>query len=47
MYFEPKGDLFVDGNDDKKGFGGSQAGGLIADLPNQTTLTEEDVLRDV
>ena len=44
LYFEPKGDLYVDGNGDSKGFGKKSKGGMIADLPNDTTLTEGDVL---
>ena len=44
VYFEPKGDLYVDGNGDSKGFGKKSEGGIIADLPNDTILTESDVL---
>ena len=44
IYFEPKGDLYVDGNGDSKGFGNKSEGGMIADLPNDTVLTESDVL---
>jgi len=44
LYFEPKGDLYVDGNGDSKGFGKKSEGGMIADLPNDTVLTESDVL---
>ena len=44
IYFEPKGDLYVDGNGDSKGFGNKSEGGMIADLPNGTILTESDVL---
>ena len=44
LYFEPKGDLYVDGNGDSKGFGKKSEGGMIADFPNETTLTESDVL---
>jgi Ca2+-binding RTX toxin-like protein len=44
LYFEPKGDLYVDGNGDTKGFGKKSEGGMIADLPNDTILTESDVL---
>jgi hypothetical protein len=44
LYFEPKGDLYVDGNGDSKGFGKKSEGGMIADLPNDTTLAESDVL---
>ena len=44
LYFEPKGDLYVDGNGDSKGFGKKSEGGMIADLPNETILTESDVL---
>ena len=44
LYFEPKGDLYVDGNGDSKGFGKKSEGGMIADLPNDTILTESDVL---
>ena len=44
LYFEPKGDLYVDCNGDSKGFGKKSEGGMIADLPNNTVLTESDVL---
>ena len=44
VYFEPKGDLYLDGNDGGKGFGGKQSGGLLVDLPNETALSSEDVL---
>ena len=44
LYFEPSGDLYVDGNGDSKGFGKKSEGGMIADLPNETILTESDVL---
>lgn len=44
IYFEPKGDLYVDGNGDSKGFGKKSEGRMIADLPNNTILTESDVL---
>jgi hypothetical protein len=44
LYFEPKGYLYVDGNGDSKGFGKKSEGGMIADLPNETSLTENDVL---
>ena len=44
LYFEPKGDLYVDSNGDSKGFGKKSEGGIIADLPNDTILTESDVL---
>ena len=44
LYFEPKGDLYVDGNGDSKGFGKKSEGGMIADLPNETDLTENNVL---
>ncbi len=44
IYFEPKGDLYVDGNGDSKGFGKKSEGGIIADLPNDTILSESDVL---
>ena len=36
--------LYVDGNGDSKGFGKKSVGGMIADLPNDTILTESDVL---
>ena len=45
--FEPKGDLYVDGNGDSKGFGNKSEGGMIADLPNDTILTESDILLGV
>ena len=44
IYFEPKGDLYVDGNGDSRGFGKKSEGGMIADLPRDTILTESDVL---
>ena len=44
LYLEPKGDLYVDGNGDAKGFGKKSEGGVIADLPNGTILMEDDVL---
>ena len=44
LYFEPKGDLYVDGNGGSKGFGQKSEGGMIADLPNGTSLSESDVL---
>ena len=44
VYFEDKGHLYVDGNGDSKGFGKKTEGGMIADLPNDTVLTEDDVL---
>ena len=47
IYFEPKGDLYVDSNGDSKGFGNKSEGGMIADLPNGTILTESDVLMGV
>ena len=47
IYLEPKGDLYVDGNGDSKGFGNKSEGGMIADLPNDTILTESDILLGV
>ena len=44
VYFEDKGDLYVDGNGDSKVFGKKSEGGVIVDLPNGTILTEDDVL---
>ncbi|MDA7433859.1 calcium-binding protein [Synechococcus sp. AH-601-P18] len=44
IYFEPKGDLFLDGNGDSRGFGNKEEGGLIADLANNTNLSDSDVL---
>ena len=44
VYYEPKGDLYVDGNGAKGGFGNSNQGGIIADLPKNTPLTEDDIL---
>jgi len=44
IYFEPKGELYVDGNGSDKGFGGKSDGGLIAELPNNTILSEENIL---
>ena len=34
----------VDGSGDSKGFGKKSEGGMISDLPNDTVLTESDVL---
>ena len=45
LYFEPKGDLYVDGNGGSKGFGKKSEGGMIADLPNDTILTGSDADR--
>ena len=44
LYLEPKGDLYVDGNGTSKGFGSKATGGMIADLPKNTELTESDIL---
>ena len=44
IYFEPKGELYVDGNGSDKGFGGKSDGGLIAELPDNTILSEENIL---
>ena len=44
VYYEPKGDLYVDGNGEKGGFGNRNQGGIIADLPKNTPLTEADIL---
>ena len=44
IYFEPKGDLYVDGNGSNKGFGNKADGGLIADLPNNSSLSEDNLL---
>ena len=44
VYFEDKGDLYVDCNGDSKGFGKKSEGGMIADLPNYTILKKSDVL---
>ena len=44
IYFEPKGDLYVDGNGSNKGFGKQTDGGLIADLPNNSALSEDNLL---
>ena len=44
IYFEPKGEIFIDGNGDSPGFGKKTEGGLIANLPDETSLTESDVL---
>ena len=44
LYLEPKGDLYVDSNGELRGFGNKLEGGIIADLPNDTVLTEADVL---
>ena len=44
IYFEPKGDLYVDGNGAKKGFGKKADGGIIADLPNNSALSDDNLL---
>ena len=44
LYYEAKGDLYVDGNGDSKGFGNKNQGGIIADLPNNTSLSEDNIL---
>ena len=44
IYFEPKGDLYVDGNGQSRGFGNKSEGGLLADLPKNTSLSDSDVL---
>lgn len=44
LYLESKGNLYVDGNGYAKGFGNKFIGGMIVDLPNQTVLTESDIL---
>ena len=44
IYFEPSGDLYIDGNGDSKGFGKKTEGGLLVDLPKDTVLTESDIL---
>ena len=44
IYFEPKGDVYVDGNGDARGFGNKKQGGIIADLPNGTPLNEANIL---
>ena len=44
LYLEPKGYLFVDGNGASRGFGARTEGGLIADLPKNTILSESDIL---
>ena len=44
IYFEPSGDLYVDGNGDAKGFGKKTEGGLLVDLPKDTVITESDIL---
>ena len=44
IYFEPTGELYVDGNGSDKGFGGKSDGGLIAELPDNTILSEENIL---
>ena len=44
IYFHPKGDLYVDGNGNSKGFGNKSEGGIIADLPKKAILTEGEVL---
>ena len=44
VYFKDKGHLYIDGNGYSKGFGKKSKGGIIADLPNDTVLTESDVL---
>ena len=44
LYLESKGNLYVDGNGYAKGFGNKYIGGMIVDLPNETVLTESDIL---
>ena len=44
LYYEPKGDLYIDGNGDTKGLGNKTQGGMIADLPNDTSLDESNIL---
>ena len=44
IYFEPTGELYVDGNGSDKGFGRKSDGGLIAELPDNTILSEENIL---
>ena len=44
IYLEPKGELYVDGNGSDKGFGRKSDGGLIAELPDNTPLSEENIL---
>ena len=39
-----RGVLYIDGNDDSKGFDKKSEGGVIADLPDHTILTENDLL---
>ena len=40
--FEPKGELYIDGNGESKGFGKKSKGGVIAGLSNKTILTGND-----
>ena len=44
IYFEPKGDLYVDGNGQSRGLGNKLEGGLLADLPKNTSLSDRDVM---
>jgi len=44
IYLEPKGELYVDGNGSDKGFGRKSDGGLIAELPDNTLLSAENIL---
>lgn len=44
LYLKSKGNLYVDGNGYAKGFGNKFIGGMIVDLPNETVLTESDIL---
>ena len=43
-YLEPKVDFYIDGNGDSMGFGNKSDAGMNADLPNDTILTDNDVL---
>lgn len=44
IYLEPKGELYVDGNGSDKGLGRKSDGGLIAELPDNTLLSAENIL---
>ena len=44
VYYEPKGDVYVDGNGKDKGWGNKMQGGIIADLPKNTPLSSDNIV---
>ena len=44
VYLKPEGHLYINGNGMSEGFGENTEGGIIANLPKGTILTEGDVL---